>query len=274
MTQNTPFLHATLLAAALLCISPSQAESPAPTPAAAPTSAPTSAPAPGTIPSPVEAQAKDILNRMSSYLQTLQTFRVHAESSTDEFMVDTGQRVQNLGTRDILVRRPDAFRIDRDDDDGHVQLYFHDSQLSLYSPELGYYATAKVAPTIEETLGELNRRYGIEVPLADLFEWSKKGIPTDVLQAATYIGTSKINGVECDHLVLAQNDLDWQIWIENTKQPLPRRMVIVTRDAKRSQYIVNLTWELEPASSEKDFVFSVPDGAQRIRLVNISEKNS
>jgi hypothetical protein len=48
----------------------------------------------------------------------------------------------------------------------------------------------------------------------------------DLLQdmtAAGYIGTSWIDGVECDHVAVRQADVDWQVWIERGDTPLPRK---------------------------------------------------
>jgi hypothetical protein len=43
------------------------------------------------------------------------------------------------------------------------------------------------------------------------------------MTAAGYIGTSWIDGVECDHVAVRQADVDWQVWIERGDTPLPRK---------------------------------------------------
>ena len=42
-------------------------------------------------------------------------------------------------------------------------------------------------------------------------------------------GLHLVRGIQCHHLVFIQDDIDWQIWIENSQTPLPRKMVITSK---------------------------------------------
>jgi hypothetical protein len=44
------------------------------------------------------------------------------------------------------------------------------------------------------------------------------------ITGAGYLGTSRIDGVECDHLAIRQADVDWQVSIETDPTPVPRRL--------------------------------------------------
>ena len=64
---------------------------------------------------------------------------------------------------------------------------------TVYAPELGYYATVAAPPTIHETLDKLYSRFGLALPLEDLFRWGDAtDTGDDVLDSAFKVGPSTI----------------------------------------------------------------------------------
>jgi hypothetical protein len=57
----------------------------------------------------IEPAALDALKSMGRYLRTLKSFQVLAET-TDEDVLDDGQKIQYEGTATILARMPDGLR--------------------------------------------------------------------------------------------------------------------------------------------------------------------
>ena len=56
-----------------------------------------------------------------------------------------------------------------------------------------------------------------------------------------------MGGADTDHYAFRQGDVDWQIWIERGERPLPRKLVITTREeVGQPQYSAELTWNLNP----------------------------
>ena len=45
-----------------------------------------------------------------------------------------------------------------------------------------------------------------------------------------HIGQGVVDGVECEHLAFRGAKADWQMWIERGARPLPRKVVVTTRD--------------------------------------------
>jgi hypothetical protein len=60
--------------------------------------------------------------------------------------------------------------------------------------------------------------------------------------------------------------VDFQVWVAQGSQPLPRRIVITYKDEPRQpQFWADLSnWNLAPEVSDALFTFTPPEGADRI----------
>jgi hypothetical protein len=60
--------------------------------------------------------------------------------------------------------------------------------------------------------------------------------------------------------------LDWQLWVQAGDKPLPMRYVITSPwQTGAPQLEVSLrNWDTSPPVTEKQFTFSVPDGARKL----------
>jgi hypothetical protein len=214
----------------------------------------------------IDPKAIDALKAMGAELRKLKAFELRSETTIDE-VLDNGQKVQFGGTVDFRVRRPNGLRAEIVSDRRHRVFYFNGKTLTQYGPTNGYYASIAAPPTISELLQVLDEKYGVELPLADLFLWGTDKDGLNDITSAIYIGSSRIGGVDCDHYVFRQADVDWQIWIERGKIPLPRKLVITTTsEPAQPQYVAVLKWDLASKLDDKTFTFVPPKGAQRIEL--------
>jgi hypothetical protein len=68
------------------------------------------------------------------------------------------------------------------------------------------------------------------------------------------------------HVAFRTEDIDVQMWIENSDRPLPQRFVITYRDAEGSpQFSAQLmNWDLKPKTPDSLFTYKPPKGAERI----------
>jgi hypothetical protein len=250
---------APLLAASLLCAAPVLAQTP-----------PATAPAAST--STIEPGAVEALKRMSAYLGTLTSFEIKADAAFD-LVLDDGQKVQMLDRAVYKVRRPSGFVIERTSDYKDRRFYYDGKKLTVYSPRSAYYAQVDAPPTIRQTLDAVSERYGIELPLTDLFRWSEPdGGRADQLKEAFYVGPSTIGGVTTDQYAFREADVDWQIWISRGDAPVPRRVTIVDRsNPTQPQYTANLNWTLNPTFAPATFAFQPPKDALPIKLTAIGK---
>jgi hypothetical protein len=140
---------------------------------------------------------------------------------------------------------------------------------------VNYYATVPAPPTIAKLTDDLSDKYGIELPLVDLFQWGTNDTDIKKITAAVDIGPSAVDGVTCEQYAFRQKGVDWQIWIQLGEFPLPRKLVIrtLTDDAK-PQHSEILGWNLAPSFSDNAFTFDPPAGARRITIAEIKANSN
>jgi hypothetical protein len=220
----------------------------------------------------IEPDAIDRLNKMGVYLRTLKSFQVVANITTDD-VLDDGQTIQFSSKADLVAARPDRFRVEVTDDDGHRFFFYDGKNFTIYGQVVNYYATVPAPPTIAKLTDDLSDKYGIELPLSDLFQWGTDPDALHRIKGAIDIGPSSVNGVTCEHYAFHEKDIDWQIWIELGDFPLPLKLAIrtLTDDAK-PQYTETLTWNLAPSYSDNAFTFVPPPGVERVPLAELKAK--
>jgi hypothetical protein len=215
-----------------------------------------------------DAEAIKALERMGDYLRTLKAFQIRSETNRDE-VLDDGQSVEYDGVADMIVQRPNRLRADVSSDKQQRLYFYNGSTLSIWARRVNYYATVPAPPTIRELVDTLSNKYDIELPLVDLFYWSDRTNTADIT-GATDLGPSQIGGVTCEHFAFRQEDVDWQVWIQQGDYPLPRKMVIRTlTDEARPRFAAVLTWNLAPSFNDAAFTFSPPADAKRISLAEV-----
>jgi hypothetical protein len=215
----------------------------------------------------IEDGAIDAIKEMSRFLMTAKTLAITSQGSLD-VVTNDGQRIQLDGTTNYKIRRP-GFVIDYDSDIKSRRFIYDGKTFTVYSPKLGFYSSVPAPATNREVLDTIYNKFGIRLPLEDLFRWDD-GTTADRIQAlksAYEVGTATIDGVPTDHFAFREADVDWEVWIQQGDQPWPRKLVIVDRtDPARPTFTARLTWQMNPTFTDADFAF-VPDAnAKQIKM--------
>jgi hypothetical protein len=224
-------------------------------------------------PATVAPEATRALNQMGEYLRTLKTFQVKAVISRESVLLD-GQKVQFDGTADLLVERPNKLRVEMKSDRSERNFFYDGKSFTLFAPRTSYYGTVAAPPTISQLADTLETRFGIQLPLVDLFRWgTPQGIDGN-LTSANYIGPSQIEGVTCEQYAFRQDGVDWQVWVQSGDFKLPRKVVITTTtDEARPQYSAVYTWNLAPSFDDAAFAFVPGKDDHRIVLADAMAAN-
>ena len=229
-----------------------------------------SAPAPKNA--DIDPAAVAALNRMGTYLRTLQTFQVKSVQTTDD-VLDNGQAIQAGGVIDVLAVRPNRLRAEIISDDKHQILFYDGKNFTIFGQLVNYYATVPAPPTIGELINKLDEKYGIEMPLVDLFLWASPDQPDSAkdITGAIDVGPSSVEGTSCEQYAFRQAGLDWQIWIQLGDYPLPRKLILTTTDdPARPRHTQVMMWNLAPSFNDAAFTFDPPDGAQKIAIAEVN----
>ena len=216
----------------------------------------------------VEDEAVDAIKEMSHFLMQQNTLGITSQASLDVVTNDE-QRIQLDGVTTYKVRRPAGFVIDYQSDIKSRRFIYDGKTFTVYSPKLGYYANVPAPPTNRQVLDTIYNKFGIALPLEDLFRWSdpSSAARLQALTSAYDVGTATIDGVETDHYAFREGDVDWEVWIQQGDQPLPLKFVIIDRnDPAKPTFTARLSWQVNPTFTDADFAF-VPDAnAKRIEL--------
>ena len=219
---------------------------------------------------PVETPALQALQRMSNYLNTLRQFEVKSDIDTDYLSAD-GQVITKSRQVDLRARLPDGLYASVRHPTMQRDFYFNGKAITLYAPTKGYYATADApASNVHDLIAELNAKYGIDIPLSDLFEWSRNSA-TSVAEfdAARYAGAAYIDGQLCDQYAYRSQGAQWQLWVQRGDTPLPCRLSIANDDAERLRTTITYHWNTAAQFTPSQFAFKPPQGAMKIELVTV-----
>jgi hypothetical protein len=212
----------------------------------------------------IDSKAVNALRTMGAYLRTLKSFGVEVKGAKDDVMSD-GQKILISGTVNYLVRTPDRMRAEINTDRKQRTIYYNGKTMTLYAPRMHYYATVNAPPTVQQMLDTVRAKYGVELPISDLFLWGTPRDGVSDLTQARYIGPSSVDGIQTDQYAFRQEGTDWQIWIEQGSRPLPRRLVITSVDKPEApQYFATMMWNLTANTDDANFVFTPPDDAKQI----------
>jgi hypothetical protein len=223
----------------------------------------------GEAPAPqakVDPAAVKAIQDMSKYLSSLNSFKLSTEGSLDTVTAD-GQRIQMDGSTDYAVKKP-GFAIKYASDKKDRDFFYDGKQFTVYSPNLGYYATVAAPATNREVLDTIYNNYGIRLPLEDLFRWNDTNSNRiENFRAAYNLGTVTLDGVKTTHYAFREPDVDWEVWIDQGDKPLPRKLSIVDRtDPARPAFTTHLKWTPNAPVSASDVTFVPSPGAMRIEM--------
>lgn len=220
----------------------------------------------------IDPRADAAMHKMSDYLSALRTVRLQAESTTD-FVTAKGQKIQNVATQQMTLKRPNAFRSERQDPMVDATVRYDGKELSIYGKRTGYYATAPMPPTLTAAIDTARARYDVDAPAADLFVEDPYEQMMDDVVTGDYIGLEPIDGIATHHLAFKGHEVDWQIWIADGPHPFPLRYAITSKlEPSQPEFVVRLShWQPDVVVPADFFTFTPPPGATRIKLEAIRQ---
>src|SRR6516165_11477493 len=113
---------------------------------------PSRPPAPSAT-SELDADAVQALNKMGEALRSHGVFAVTMDVSSED-VLQSGQKLQYVGTVEIRARRPDRFKWSIASDIKKRDIYYDGKSVTVFAPRLGVYTTFAAPGTIAETLAQ------------------------------------------------------------------------------------------------------------------------
>jgi len=221
-----------------------------------------------------EAHAEDLkealaeLKLAADFLAAQKSLYLEAALGYDVVQAN-GQKLEFGGSRKITMRRPDRVKAHAESREGSdATLFFDGRSISIDLAHENAYVSVEKPGSLDAAFDYLAEDLGVPTPLADLLAENFYTDIADRIVAGFIVGESKIGNTECVHVAFSTEDIDVQMWIENSDRPLPKRFVITYRQAEGSpQFWAQLmTWNLKPKTPDSLFAYEPPDGAERLSL--------
>jgi hypothetical protein len=224
----------------------------------------------GSAQSPSELQATTVLKNMSEYLAHAGRFSVTIRDGYD-VVQKSGQKIEFGEMRIVTVSRPDRLRIEAERSDGQKDLVIFDGKdVTIYSANHNIYATTSRQGTLDQAIKYAVDDLKIRMPLALMLLSTLPSELDNLGVSADYVEKTTITDAPCDHLAVRTTaGVDFQVWVAQGNEPLPRRIVITYKDEDgQPQFWADLSnWNLAPDVSDALFAFTPPNGAERIQFL-------
>jgi hypothetical protein len=191
-----------------------------------------------------EPRAETIVREMRAYLASLESFEVEAEAA-------------GVDSR-ISVRRPDGFRSEPVGPGARMTIWYDGKALTLYCATASTYATAPAAGDIVAALDLARTKDALHVPAAELL----LGDPDDV-EIGRYLGIETLDGVPSHHVAFRTDGVDWEIWVNAGREPVPLRFV-VTSPTQPALAVRLVHWNTHAALPPATFYSELPPGTKRV----------
>src|SRR5262249_5197921 len=138
-----------------------------------------------------------------------------------------------------------------------------------FGKKTGMWATAAAPGSIDDAIDAARTKLGVEAPGADLLYEDPYAVLTEDVTEGSYIGLEPIDNVNCHHLAFRGKDVDWQIWVQDGPQPLPRRYVITSKtEPTQPEFAVEYShWQPNAKIADDEFMFTPPAGSKRIEFL-------
>jgi hypothetical protein len=216
-------------------------------------------------PAGIAPEAQRLLKASTGFLAKQQQFSAETRN-TLEVVLKSGQKIEFNHQARMSAQRPNKLRAERTGDLVDQLFVYDGKSLTLSNPQDKAYAQVAAPDTLEGMLEFARTQLDIVAPAGDLLDKNAYDILMDGVTDGFVVGKAVIEGVRCDHLAFRAPHVDLQMWIQEGAQPLPRKMVITTRDLVNApQFAVTVTkWNLQPKFSAQTFSFTPPAGATKV----------
>jgi hypothetical protein len=221
-----------------------------------------------TAQSGIDAEADKLLRQSMSYLAGLQVFGLDSQTSVEVVLL-TGQKIQFDDAVSAVVQRPNKFYAARRGDLVDQQLFYNGATLTMVDATAGYHASVDAPDTLEGMLDFARESLDIVAPAGDLLYADNYEILMYGVESGFVVGPAIVAGAVCDHLAFSAPGTDFQIWIQRGDKPLPRKMVITSRDVVNApQFTVVIDkWDLEPDTSADRFGFEPDESSTPVEFI-------
>lgn len=218
----------------------------------------------------IDPDAEIILMQMVENLSSSKQMTFKIEASED-IINENGEKIILHKTVNVAAKQPAKLLAEIVGDRGKKRLYLNGSKVALHHVNQNFYSMLKVPSSIDKAIDMLYDEYGLDIPGADLIFFDTYENFMSGVKAADYYGISFINGKPCHHFLLIEDEVNWQIWIEDSIRKLPVKLVVDFKNVESNpQYTAYFyDWNFPPNLADHLFTFEPPSGSKQIDFLKV-----
>jgi hypothetical protein len=215
----------------------------------------------------VDPEADRLLRAVCAKLAAEKAYSFKVEVWEDAVVF--GHKVTTTKTEEVQVRRPDRVQIEVRSPKRSRGIWYDGQTFTLLDRVHNLYGSVPVPETIDKFVDAAHDKFGISFPLEDLFVNDPYASASAAIKGGVYFGKVTVLGNPCQHIAFSTDQVDWQLWIQDGPNPLPRKLVITyKKEATAPQFTAIFSgWKLKSGISDKTFVFTPPKGAAKIEVL-------
>jgi hypothetical protein len=225
---------------------------------------------PATAPAAIRSIDPQVEPVLRAWFETRRGRTIYGYRINDimEQVQDDGQRLHFSHSRTITVRRPNQIRAEITGDLANKTLWYDGQTFTLLDRSTNLYAQVEGGGSISDMKVKLEEEYGLAFPISDLIEKDSAADLLGGVLTAQHLGIHMVSQHECHHLAFTQEDVDWEIWIDAGEEPIPRRIIIVYKNAPgQPQQIATLDAGTDLSRvTAGTFDFTPPPGSRQVEL--------
>ncbi len=217
---------------------------------------------------------RDYFERMAQFVSGARQLQTTVRVGFDVLQA-SGRKIEFSERHRVTIARPNRLRADILKSNGEEGVILFDGQkVTAHNHTLNVFAQAEKTGSIDEVLDYFLYDLDMRLPLALMFMSDFPAQMEARLEELDFVEVSAVTAVPCVHLAGRTDEIDFEVWIPKTGDPLPARLTITYRDEEgQPKFWADFeNWDLTPAIADADFRFTPPADAERIPFLVEIEK--
>lgn len=189
-----------------------------------------------------------------------------------DVVIDGREKVTHTRSGENRLSRGTGFYSYAESRDRLREYFFDGGTFWIHNIEDNAYAELPFAGDFEELVERIRVEYDIALPIWELLSRDGTGRILEGLEAAAYLGETRLAGRPAHHLAFATYDQDWQVWISTDETNPLIYSLVGTNPYEQGwpQYRAYFhDWDFSPAFEDEAFTFLPPDDAIRMALPKV-----
>ncbi len=215
----------------------------------------------------VAPEAAQVLRNACEYLAEAPYFGITAEIWR-EHVNDAGEKLQFTRVVEMEVKRPNRLHVEIEAPHDQRGFWYDGKSLTILERKQNLFSISEMPSKMDAALDKAHDDFGMDLPLIDLAVRDPYANAMAKVKTGRYFGVGPALGFSCHHLAFTQDNVDWQVWIDDGPQPLIRKFVITHKNEPGAPEFTALirSWNLSDRIADSAFAFVPPRGSCKIPM--------